>query len=95
VRAERLGYRVFIVPGSSFIERVVKIYRPQAILGVGCKAEVKNGLDVFQGRGVAAVGITLKRAGCVSTDLDWDVLYEHLYLGAEHLSEGEKEVVAC
>ncbi|MGP8257971.1 MAG: DUF116 domain-containing protein, partial [Methanoregula sp.] len=33
---EKLGYRVFIIPGSSFIKRMVKKYHPKAIIGVGC-----------------------------------------------------------
>jgi len=29
---ELLGYRVFIIPGSSFIKRMIKRYRPRAII---------------------------------------------------------------
>ena len=34
------------LPGSSFIKRMVKKYRPQAIIGVGCLSEVKEGIDM-------------------------------------------------
>jgi len=78
--AEGLGYRAFIVPGSSFIKRVVRKYKPEVILGVGCRSEIKNGLDMCQNFGVPGVGITLSRAGCVSTILDWDRFYEILNL---------------
>ena len=43
---EGLGYRVFIVPGSSFIKRMVRKYRPRALIGVGCLVEVKEGLEM-------------------------------------------------
>ena len=57
---ELLGYRLFIVPGSSFIKRMVKKYRPRAIIGVGCLSEVKEGLDMSDKLGLIALGL-LKR----------------------------------
>ena len=33
--AEDLGYRFFLAPGSSVIKRMIKKYRPRAIVGVG------------------------------------------------------------
>jgi len=69
---EEMGYMVFIVPGSSFIKRMVKKYKPGAILGVGCIPEVKGGLELCHRFGVPAIGILLDRDGCVSTTLNWD-----------------------
>ncbi len=43
---EKLGYRIFVIPGSSFIKRMVKKYHPKAIVGVGCLTEVKEGIDM-------------------------------------------------
>ncbi|MDD1751523.1 MAG: DUF116 domain-containing protein, partial [Methanotrichaceae archaeon] len=34
--SEKMGYKLFIVPGSSFIKRFIKKYRPRAVIGVGC-----------------------------------------------------------
>ncbi len=73
--AERLGYRFFIVPGSSFIVRMIRKYHPKAIIGVGCLCEVKEGLDLMHKNRVPALGVVLDRSGCVSTVLDWDKLY--------------------
>jgi len=69
---------VFVVPGSSFIRRMIRKYKPGGILGVGCMNEVKDGLDMCRSAGLPSVGITLSRAGCVSTILDWDHFYEML-----------------
>ncbi|MDI6888110.1 MAG: DUF116 domain-containing protein [Methanocellales archaeon] len=69
---EEMGYMVFIVPGSSFIKRMIKEYKPEAILGVGCIPEVKGGLELCHRFGVPAIGILLDRDGCVSTTLNWD-----------------------
>ena len=74
--AEGLGYRLFVVPGSSFIKRMIKKYQPQAIVGVGCHMEIKEGLDLCHRYGIPARGIPLLRSGCVSTDLDWEQFYE-------------------
>jgi hypothetical protein len=77
--AERLGYLFFVVPGSSFMVRMIKKYRPQAIIGVGCMGEVKEGLDLMHKNNVPTIGVVLTTAGCVGTLLDWDKLYEVMH----------------
>jgi uncharacterized protein len=74
--AKKLGYMIFIVPGSSFILRMMKKYRPAAIIGVGCMCEVRDGLDMMNRYKIPAIGVMLDRAGCVNTQLDWDKLFE-------------------
>jgi len=74
--AEGMGYRFFIVPGSSFIKRIIKKYRPQAIVGVGCSMEIKEGLDLCHNYAIPAQGVPLSKAGCVATTLDWEQFYE-------------------
>jgi len=76
--AEELGYKVFIVPGSSFIRRLVRKHRPSAILGVGCMTEIKAGLEMCEKLDLYGVGLVLEKAGCVSTVLDWDKFYEFI-----------------
>jgi len=74
--AEGLGYRFFIVPGSSFIKRIIKKYKPRAIVGVGCQMEIKEGLDLCHSHAIPAKGVPLTKAGCVATTLDWEQFYE-------------------
>jgi hypothetical protein len=74
--AEGLGYRFFIVPGSSFIKRIIKKYHPGAIVGVGCHMEIKEGLDLCHKHSIPALGVPLSKAGCVATTLDWEQFYE-------------------
>ncbi len=76
--AEGLGYRFFIVPGSSFIKRIMKKYRPKAVVGVGCQMEIKEGLDLMHRYDIPALGVPLTRSGCVSTTLDWEQFYDKL-----------------
>ena len=79
----RMGYRVFIVPGSSFIKRMVKKYRPAGIIGVGCTLEVKEGLDLCDRLGIAGMGVVTLKDGCVETLVNWHDVLEVASLGIE------------
>ncbi len=80
---EKLGYKVFIVPGSSFIKRMVKKYRPKAIIGVGCLAEVKEGIDMADKLGLVVMGVVTLKEGCVETIANWQEIYETALLGVD------------
>jgi hypothetical protein len=71
---EEMGYKVFIVPGSTFIGRMVKKYLPRAIIGVGCLREIKDGLEFADKLGVAVMGVVNKTDGCIETLADWPEL---------------------
>lgn len=73
--AEKKGYRVFVVPGSSFIKRMIIKYRPKAVIGVGCRPEIKQGLELCGKFNVPAQGVILQRAGCMNTIVDVDDVY--------------------
>ncbi len=83
---ENTGYRVFIVPGSTFIKRMVKKYRPRAIIGVGCLMEVKDGIDMCDRIGITPMGVVNVKDGCVETMADWATLRDVALLGVEHPS---------
>lgn len=76
--AEQLGYRVFVAPGSSLIKRMVKKYRPKAVLGVGCHMEVKEGTAKMASYGLPVQGVLLERDGCVDTRVDAIKLMEKI-----------------
>jgi len=78
-----MGYRVFVVPGSSFIKRMVKKYRPKAIIGVGCLSEVKEGIDMADKMGLVAMGVVTAKEGCVETFVSWADVYEMAILGID------------
>ena len=80
---EKMGYRIFIVPGSSFIKRMVKKYRPKAIIGVGCLSEVKEGIDMADKMGLVAMGVVTMKEGCVETLVNWADIYEVAVLGVD------------
>ncbi len=81
-----MGYRIFIVPGSSFIKRMAKKYRPKAIIGVGCLAEVKEGIDMADKMGLVVMGVVTLKEGCVETIVNWSDIYEVATLGVDPAS---------
>jgi hypothetical protein len=78
---EAMGYRVFIAPGSTLIKRMMKKYRPEAIIGVGCLMEIKEGLDLCDRAGVIGMGVVTLKDGCVEPLLDWHELREIAVIG--------------
>jgi len=80
---EGLGYHVFIIPGSTFVKRMVKKYRPKAIIGVGCLMEVKEGIDMADRMGLTAIGVVNFKDGCVETIADWTGVRDAALIGIE------------
>lgn len=68
---EEQGYRVHIVPGSTFIKRLVRAERPKAIIGVGCLMEVREGLMLADRLGLVAMGVVTLKDGCIETLVNW------------------------
>jgi hypothetical protein len=83
---EKMGYRIFIVPGSSFIKRMVKKYRPKALIGVGCLSEVNEGIDMADKMGLVVMGVVTLKEGCVETLVDWPDVYDVASLGIDPAS---------
>lgn len=75
------GYQTFIIPGSTFVKRMVRKYRPQAMIGVGCIVEVKEGLELGKRIHMITLGVVTKTDGCVETTMDWDELLEVASIG--------------
>jgi uncharacterized protein len=67
--AESLGYRAYIVPGGSMIQKIIINEKPQAVMGVACKKELVMAFDEIK---IPVQGVELLREGCVNTDVDMD-----------------------
>ena len=80
---EGIGYHVFIIPGSTFVKRMVKKYHPKAIIGVGCLMEVKEGIDMADRMGLTAIGVVNFKDGCVETIADWTGVRDAALIGIE------------
>lgn len=77
----KAGYKTFIIPGSTFIKRMVKKYQPKAMIGVGCMMEVKEGLQMGRKISMTTIGFVTKSDGCVETTMDYEELMEVASLG--------------
>lgn len=80
--AELIGYRVFILPGGSMVERVFKQFKPQACLGVACLKELVMGIYLSERLNITPFTIPLLHNGCVNTNVDWLILRKALYLNS-------------
>lgn len=79
--AEKLGYRAgYVVPGSSFIRRIVKAEKPGAVIGVACMPECKQGIQILMKYGLPGQAIPLLRSGCIDTIADFDRVIEIIRL---------------
>jgi hypothetical protein len=70
IEAEKLGYRVFIVPGGGFVKRLVLRHKPKGIVGVACLPEVMLGMDLLGKTRLPGQGVVLLRSGCLNTKVD-------------------------
>lgn len=77
-KADNVGIRTFIVPGSSFVKRALAEYKPKAVLGVGCNIEIKEGMKMAANEGYVPQSVRLKNDGCVGTKIEWNDVEKRL-----------------
>ena len=73
---EKRRIHVFIVPGSSFIKRMIRKYKPDAVVGVGCPMEVKEGMEMMAQIELPAQAVVLLRDGCMNTRVNVEELMQ-------------------
>lgn len=79
---EPLGYKVYIVPGGSFVKRIVKKDEPSAALGVACGYELNYSMMEIS-RFCPVQGVPLLKDGCYCTEVDEELVLERAFLGIE------------
>lgn len=87
--AESLGYaRVFVCPGGSMVQRLVRKYKPKAVLGVCCYDEANMAFDKLQGTGVSPQAVLLLYDGCRDTKVNVAEVKEKMELSSEKRGKG-------
>jgi len=81
--AEGLGMKLFVVPGGSFAKRILKIHRPEAVVGIACFNELYEGLLNASLFNIQSQGVPLIRQGCVATALDYNALLDVVLAGVD------------
>ncbi|MBN2734259.1 MAG: DUF116 domain-containing protein [Methanomicrobiaceae archaeon] len=82
-RLESMGYKIWIAPGSTLIKRMVRKYKPDAVIGVGCLVEVREGLELLDKINIVGMGVITLKDGCVETLMNWNDLMDVAVLGIE------------
>jgi len=66
--AEELGYqKVFIAPGGSMVQKLIKKYKPSATVGICCFHEANLAFDALRGTKIHPQAVLLLQDGCKDT----------------------------
>lgn len=67
-KAESIGYKVFVVPGSSFVKKIIKNNDFDSVVGVACYEDLN--LTMMNLSDFAPQGVLLSTTGCFETKVD-------------------------
>jgi len=87
-KAQELGYKgTYIAPGGGFVKRIIRKFKPSAVIGLGCPYELNMGLLEVSNKGIPCQGVLLLNSGCVGTDVDLEEVFNVMEL----IKNGEDE----
>ena len=69
--AEKYGYKVFIVTGSSFVKNILKMEAADGVLLIACDYEINKVMRALKDKKVATYGIPMERDGCFGTEVNY------------------------
>jgi hypothetical protein len=75
-KGEKLGYKVFIIPGSTFLKKIVEKNKFKAVLGVACYQDLN--LAMMKLSRFSCQGVPLLRDGCINTKVDSRAVMEKM-----------------
>ena len=67
-KAEPLGYKLYIVPGSSFVKKIVMENKFKAVIGVACHEDLNQMMMLLSD--FCPQGVLLTKTGCYETKVD-------------------------
>jgi hypothetical protein len=76
--AEKRGYDVYILPGSSCVPKILKTKHYEGVVGVACGEEIRMSGEVLKGMGVAGQAVPLIKNGCANTVFNIETLISTL-----------------
>ena len=68
------GYDVYVIPGGSCAEKILRDKHYEGVIGVACGMELKMAIGLLKKLGIAGQGVFLTRNGCSNTNLNLDSL---------------------
>ena len=75
-KAESMGYKFYIVPGSSFVKKIVKENKFKAVLGVACHEDLNQMMMMLSD--FSPQGVLLETTGCFETSVNVKKVFEKL-----------------
>ena len=76
LRHDRCSFKVFVVPGGSFVKKIFKEHRPEACLGVACYHELSENMQAVSF--VPVQGVLLLRDGCFNTEANVEEIIQKM-----------------
>ncbi len=76
--SKKEGYYTYIVPGSTFLKRILKEIKPNGVFGVACYRDLFEVMNYLSRKGIPVQGQELTKDGCITTTLDDDMLIYRL-----------------
>ena len=72
--AEKKGYDVFVLAGSSCVPQILKNKGYEGVIGVACSHELKMGGDYLRHLGLTGQAVPLTKNGCANTSFNLETL---------------------
>ena len=83
-KAENKGFKVFIIPGSTFLKKILEKNNFKAVLGVACYQDLN--LAMMKLSKFSCQGVPLLKDGCINTKVDSRAVLEKM----DEIQEKEK-----
>lgn len=77
--SEQYGYKMFIVPGDSFVRKIIKLHKPKAALGIACFGELNESMHDLS-HVLPVQGVALLRDGCFNTAVNVEDVIDKMRL---------------
>ena len=84
-----MGYKVFIVPGSSFVKKIIQQNRFKSVVGVACHVDLNQTMMALSD--FYPQGVLLSTSGCFETKVDISQVLETI--GYYEYREKNKELM--
>ena len=75
-KAEPLGYKLYIVPGSSFVKKIVMENKFKAVIGVACHEDLNQMMMLLSD--FYPQGVLLEKTGCFETKVNVKKVFEKI-----------------
>jgi hypothetical protein len=71
---EEKGYDVYVIPGGSCVEKILRNRNYKGVVGIACGSELKMALGLLKKLEISGQGVILTKNGCANTKLDLENL---------------------